>query len=315
MTGIITCKKAVPVLFFMIPLLLSSCSDFAFTTGVSTPDYFVPPERSNRPTKAATYTPDPPTATVILSSPTATLTLTPTPTWVSVAPGELRVPILLYHHVSDVTPTNRYYVPITTFQAQMGRLKDLGYVTISITKLVDVLTRGGLLPAHPLVISFDDGNSDIYENAFPIMKAMNFTGVEYIITDRLGSSGYLDADQLKEMAAAGWEIGSHSVTHVDLTRNHRIVLFEETKSQLVLEKAVGVPVNTFAYPYGLADKYIRESAEDNGYIAAVGLGTTNDQTWDKRYFLSRREVQGDYDMDQFTGLLTGTGDQGLTPTP
>ena len=315
MTGIIARKKELPVFFFVITLLLSSCSDFAYTAIKLTPEFFVPPARSIRLSTAAAYMPDPPTAIVVLSTPTLTLTLTPTPTWAAVAAGELKVPILLYHHISDVTPTNRYFVSIKTFRAQMQRLKDLGYITINISTLVDVLNNGGPLPAHPLVISFDDGNSDIYENGFPIMKEMNFIGVVYIIADRLKSAGFLDADQLKEMAAAGWEIGSHSVTHVDLTRNHRIVLFEETQSQLDLEKAVGVPVMTFAYPYGLADKFVRESAQDNGYIAAVGLGTTNDHTWDKRYFLSRREVRGNYGMDQFLGLLTETGDQEPTPMP
>ncbi len=56
-----------------------------------------------------------------------------------------------------------------------------------------------------------------YTNAFPIMKKYGFTGVLYTVVLYIGQhSGvaadpdYLTIDQLKEMAAAGWEIGSHT---------------------------------------------------------------------------------------------------------
>jgi peptidoglycan/xylan/chitin deacetylase (PgdA/CDA1 family) len=324
MTANIAYKRVFLAISFMLLPIFSSCSSSSYAKEIPTPSIFIPPLLTNQPSSMDNLQPDPPNDTMIPLTPTSTEMLTPkptstprpafTPSWTMMAAGKLDVPILLYHHVYDANPTNRYIVSIQNFQSQLEELRNRGYTPIGISDLANVLSNGGLLPAHPVVITFDDGNADIYDNAFPIMKKMNFTGVLYIIADRLESPGFLNADQLKEMAAAGWEIGSHSETHVDLTRNHKIVDFEELQSRYDLEKAIGVPVKTFAYPYGLTDQFVRQSAEDCGYIAAVGLGISNEHTWSTLYFLSRREVRGSYDLDNFRSLLTLPTGQEPAPT-
>jgi len=325
MTETIALKKGVLFFFFVVSLLLSGCSISALAGSTPIPTFFIAPSQARQPSGTPTFFhSDLPTATSIppTSTPTETQTPTPTetplpsptPTWSTVAAGEVKVPILLYHHVSDATPANRYFVTIKDFRAQMEKLRDLGYTSISISSLADVLINGGLLPALPVVISFDDGNSDIYDNAFPIMKEMNFIGVTYIVANRLESPGFVDTGKLKELAAAGWEIGSHSETHVDLTKDHDIVRYEELQSRLDLEEAIGVPVKTFAYPFGTIDSYVSQGAQDYGYKAAVGLGTSNDHTWGTLYYLNRREVQGDFNLDQFLYLLSVPEAQDATPT-
>jgi peptidoglycan/xylan/chitin deacetylase (PgdA/CDA1 family) len=325
MTETIALKKGVLFFLFVVSLLISGCSISALAGSTPIPTFFIAPSQANQPSGTPTYfLPDPPVATSIPPTSTPTETLTPiptetplpspTPTWSTIASGEAKVPILLYHHVSDATPANRYFVTIKNFRAQMEKLKDLGYTSISISKLVDVLENGGMLPAYPVVISFDDGNSDIYDNAFPIMKEMNFTGVTFIVANRLESPGFVDTAKLKDLAAAGWEIGSHSETHVDLTQDHDIVRYEELQSRLDLEEAIGVPVKTFAYPFGTIDSYVCQGVQDYGYKAAVGLGTSNDHTWGTLYYLNRREVQGDFNLDQFLSLLSLPEAQDATPT-
>jgi peptidoglycan/xylan/chitin deacetylase (PgdA/CDA1 family) len=106
------------------------------------------------------------------------------------------------------------------------------------------------------------------------------------------------------MIADGWEVGSHSETHVDLTQNPDVVSHEELQSRLDLEEATGAPVMTFAYPFGLTNDYVTRMAQESGYVAAVGLGTSVRHTWNTLYYLSRREVQGNYILKQFVGLLT-----------
>jgi peptidoglycan/xylan/chitin deacetylase (PgdA/CDA1 family) len=325
MTEPIALKKGVRFFFFVVSLLSSGCSISALAGSTPIPTYFIVPSQTRQPSgtptlfhpDASTATSLPPTLTpteTITPTPTETPLPSPTPTWSTVAAGEVKVPILLYHHVLDVTPTNRYFVAIKDFRAQMEKLKDLGYTSISISNLADVLINGGLLPAHPVVISFDDGNSDIYDNAFPIMKEMNFIGVTYIVANRLESPGFMDTAKLKELAAAGWEIGSHSETHVDLTKDYKILRYEELQSRLDLEEAIGVPVETFAYPFGTLDKYVMQSPQDYGYKAAVWLGVSNDHTLDTLYYLNRREVQGDFNLDQFLSLLSSPEAPGATPT-
>ena len=247
-----------------------------------------------------------PTAT---SAPTSTPTLGPTATWTNHPPEKVVAPILLYHHVSDEDTDNRYVISTTVFTAQLLELRDWGYTVIPISILVDVLIHGGLLPQRPVVISFDDGNEDIYQNAFPIMKSFGDPGTFFMVANRLGSPGFVTADELKEMAAAGWEIGSHSWSHIDITKDHDAIWHEVANSRIVLQKEIGVPIDVFAYPFGTTDPTISQKVQDYGYKAAVGLGTLNTHTWGTLFYLSRQEVRRDYSMEAFSKLLPWTDAQ------
>jgi peptidoglycan/xylan/chitin deacetylase (PgdA/CDA1 family) len=193
-----------------------------------------------------------------------------------------------------------------TFRQQMQALRDWGYTSITASYLAQVIQSGGDLPARPFVITFDDGNLDIYSNAFPIMQELGFVGTFYIVADYLDSYNHVDAAQLQEMAAAGWEIGSHSMTHVDLTDNHALLSQEIEQSRTVLENTLGVPVRTFAYPFGARDDYVKDWTRDVGYLAGMGLGTYYTHTPETLFYLSRIEVYASYDMAAFSALIPWT---------
>src|SRR5688572_1456377 len=205
--------KKITVLFLGISILLSGCSNTLFATPTSTP--------------TSTSTPLPPTETATVTN-TATITPTftasplPTATWVAQGPGDVVVPILLYHWIS-VSPsdgpnyTSPYYVKPEMFEAQMKLLRDWGYTTITIDMLLKAIGEGAELPPRPMLITFDDGHLDNYTAAFPIMEKYGFTGILYLAANYIGVENYLSVDQIKEMAAAGWEVGSHSISHADLT--------------------------------------------------------------------------------------------------
>jgi len=242
-----------------------------------------------------------PTAT---ASPTATFTPAPTatPTWAWVQ-GSVTAPILLYHHIADDSGSNRYYVSPENFQQQMLTLQQQGYTSITPSLLVEALVYGAELPPRPVVITFDDGNLDVYTTAFPIMRQLGFVGAFYIVSDRLGAEGFAGAAELNELVAAGWEIGSHSMTHADLTLSHDILRTEILQSRLLLEEAINVPVRSFAYPFGLVDETVVDKTEDYGFTTGMGLGTFNTHTLGARFYLSRREVRYEYDLEGFRGLL------------
>ncbi len=252
-----------------------------------------------------TFTPTPsPTATI---TETATLTLTPaasaTPTWAWNPAGNATVPILLYHHISDEAPGSRYYVTVAEFKQQMESLKEWGYTTISISLLVEALKNGAALPPRPIVITFDDGHQSVYDNAFPIMQKLGLTGVVYIVANRLESRDFMDVPELKEMIAAGWEVGAHSMTHADLTLNHKNLRYEIHDSRVTLQDALGVHVDTFAYPYGTIDSVVGQKTVDYGYDAAVGLGRSWQHTPATLFYLSRIEVYGGLEIKNFAALL------------
>lgn len=252
-------------------------------TPTSTP--FIPP--TSTPTKVKTPTP----------------TSTPSPVMIYLPPGSVTAPILLYHHVDENGKKSRYSIEPAVFEQQMQWLYEHGYHTITITKLIDVVKNGGEVPERPFIITFDDGAASVYKNAFPIMQKYHFIGVFYLITGSLGSSGSVDEPEVREMLEAGWEIGSHSRTHANLTLNHALINSEMFGSRSDLEAIFNVPVNTFAYPYGRVDEVVINRAYKYGYMGAMGLGTSFTHTPATLFYLSREEVRFEYDINRFISLL------------
>ncbi|MCX6377310.1 MAG: polysaccharide deacetylase family protein, partial [Armatimonadetes bacterium] len=83
----------------------------------------------------------------------------------------------------------------------------------------------------------------------------------------------LDADDVRELSAAGFEIGSHGMTHAHLTELSDAELKTEVaESKRVLEDFIGAPVTGFSYPYGEWDARVRDAVMEAGYEYAVGTG-------------------------------------------
>jgi peptidoglycan/xylan/chitin deacetylase (PgdA/CDA1 family) len=201
------------------------------------------------------------------------------------------------------------------FDAEMKLLHDWGYTTITIDMLLKSITEGADLPPRPMLITFDDGHLNNYTTAFPIMQKYGFTGVLYIVGNYVGVADYLNADQIKEMAAAGWEVGSHSMTHSDLTAlEPQRQRMEVVDSKDFLEKTLGVPIKSIAYPFGLSNSGVIDYAHFAGYSAGMSLGYTYDQGFGNIFTLQRRDVKGTYDIKQFAAFLPWQGDPALLPT-
>ncbi|MBN2045514.1 MAG: polysaccharide deacetylase family protein [Anaerolineales bacterium] len=257
------------------------------------------PTKTPPPTSTSTITPAP-SATVIPS-----VTAVPTPTWSIAGPGEVQALILLYHHVDPEKPATRYSYNVhpEMFAQQMQLLDDLGYQTITASQLITAIREGALLPPRPVVITFDDGNLSVYQSAFPIMQAHGFFGVNYVVASWLGAQGYLGAQELTEMRAAGWEVGSHSYTHRDLTLDHSLAYGEIYQSRERIYDVLEIHVDTFAYPFGSIDPYLGDRTRKWGYSGAMGLGKSTTHSLNSLFYLQRIEVYGDYDLDDFIKLL------------
>jgi peptidoglycan/xylan/chitin deacetylase (PgdA/CDA1 family) len=230
-------------------------------------------------------------------------------------PDSVVVPILLYHRI-DISPINSpYYVPPERFEEQMKLLHDWEYTVVPVELLVEAVEEGAELPPRPIILTFDDGDISVYTTAFPIMQKYGLTGVAYIVGNYMNTDGYMSAGQIKELAAAGWEIGSHSRSHRELVKLDPVVQrIEIVDARKVLEKAIGVPVTTFAYPFGIMNNSVGSLAHAAGYIAAMGLGYTNDQGKGNLFWLQRRDVTGEDDIKRFLRFLPWQGDPAYLPT-
>lgn len=262
------------------------------------------------PTETATVTP---TLTI---TPTFTASPTPTATWVAQGPDHIQVPILMYHHVAISPVDSRYYVTPSKFEDEIRLLHNWEYTPITTSMLVDAIKNGTSLPPRPIILTFDDANEDNYINAFPIMKKYGMTGVLYLPFDFIGGNGYLTVDQIKEMAAAGWEVGSHSLSHPDL----KVVDSTRLRAEIVdsrkkLQALLGVPILTFAYPFGDVGSATIDYVKFAGYIAAMGAtGYTADQGKGNLFILQRSEIKGSDDAKTFIRFLPWQGDPSFLPT-
>lgn len=221
-----------------------------------------------------------------------------------------RVPILMYHYVS-VPPSGdrvRYNLTVTPedFATQMTYLAVNGYRPITLAQLTNHLLDGAPLPDRPIVLTFDDGYADNYDHAVPVLGRLGFTATFFVITGFVdaGRAGYMSWDQLADLAAAGMEIGAHSIDHPDLRgRSLRLQFAEVAAPKLAIETRLGIPVTSFAYPSGRFDATTVDVLRAAGYRAAA---TTAPGTWQfagSPYQLARVRVPGGGTIRAFHAAL------------
>ncbi len=129
-----------------------------------------------------------------------------------------------------------------------------------------------------LIITFDDGNKNVREKAFPILSENNQPAVSFIVTSWVGDLGYMNLSDLKNLQSNGWDISSHTVNHEDLTTLNDVSLAEELNNSydwLVnnnFQKSAGF----IAYPYGAFDDKVISYVK-NRYVFGRATSTTSVQ--------------------------------------
>ncbi|RMG68160.1 MAG: polysaccharide deacetylase family protein [Calditrichaeota bacterium] len=187
------------------------------------------------------------------------------------------VPALIYHKVHRSSELGLNSVHPTQFAQHLQWLKDNGFQTVTYRDVLD----GAAITSRSILITFDDGFESVFSHAFPIMARFNFVGVVFPVAGWLGKPGawdyysngsgsqHLNAQQLRQLVAAGWEVGSHGMNHLPLAYlNSRLLNRELSRSRSVLEEATGRAVVTLAYPFGIHSPRVAQAARANGYQLA-----------------------------------------------
>jgi len=176
--------------------------------------------------------------------------------WVST---NYSVPIIMYHNVGVGDKYENIWVTVDNFEKQLNFLKGHKYNVISLDKLIDMMNKDKSIPRNTVVLTFDDGEVNNFENAFPPAK--------------IGKTGRLSVDQLRTMHEGGMEIGSHGNNEAylpDLSESEQ--RNEIFKSKEILEKMLGAKVNHISYPVGGFSEEIKTIVKEAGYTSA---STTN----------------------------------------
>jgi peptidoglycan/xylan/chitin deacetylase (PgdA/CDA1 family) len=207
--------------------------------------------------------------------------------------------ILGYHGVSRPSLRNdlsRLLVHPSRFRAQLELLVEAGFQFVTVSQLAR-LAAGGEPPAGYAAISFDDGMRNNHTIALPILREYDIPATVYVTIGFIGGvspwigdgadNKMLSEQEIRELAAAGWELGAHTMTHPDLcVLDYDACRAEIEDSKSALERLGGRPVETFAYPFGRYGPETVAATRDSGLLAAV---TTGSGSW-APYELTRAMV-------------------------
>jgi peptidoglycan/xylan/chitin deacetylase (PgdA/CDA1 family) len=190
------------------------------------------------------------------------------------------LPVLTYHKVARRprgVKTRSIYLSHRGFAAQIRELARAGF---SSTTLDTPRPEKGN-PARQVIITFDDGYTNVLENAAPTLARHRFIATQFLVAGLLGENNrwdveigevpasLMDARQVREWLALGHDIGAHTLTHPHLTRLPAEAAREEiSASKKKLEDLFSRQIRHFCYPYGEYDERIIDLVREAGYATA-----------------------------------------------
>jgi len=234
-----------------------------------------------------------------------------------------RVPILMYHSVSDSLfgKSHPYYqinCSPPVFARQMRWLRQNGYRTMDLTQMWTAMETGQDV-SKTVVITFDDGYRDFYTDAFEAMRQCGFAATIFLATDRIQNTpvridgvDYLTWSEVAELHRAGIQFGSHTVSHPDLrSLSPEQIEYELGCSKETIEQKLGAPVESFSYPFAFPEEdktftqflvgILENLGFENGVSTIIGRACKHDN----RYYLPRLPVNSWDDAALLRAKLEG----------
>jgi peptidoglycan/xylan/chitin deacetylase (PgdA/CDA1 family) len=208
------------------------------------------------------------------------------------------VPILMYHSINDV-PLGLEQLSIRNrdFEKQIKYLSDNGYTPL----FFDELKNSGM-NKKPIIITFDDGYSDNYYKAYPILKKYKCKATIFIIVKSLNSPKFLAKNQIMEMADFV-SFQSHTLSHMELDKISEAGLESELSlSKKVLNEITKRPVNVLSYPCGKYNGRVADIASKYyDYAVTTKQGYYNKA--DGNYRISRIRVSRSDTLNEFISKM------------
>jgi peptidoglycan/xylan/chitin deacetylase (PgdA/CDA1 family) len=159
--------------------------------------------------------------------------------------------ILTYHSISNEVEPDETVTP-EEFEKQLQYIKG-NFKVIPLEEAVEYIQTDIERVAGSIVITFDDGYSDNYHYAYPLLKKHSFPATIFLISDFINDKEgkYLSQSQIHEMMGNNISFGSHTISHRILTSLRTEEIIREIRdSKDILESQLGQKINSFAYPVG-----------------------------------------------------------------
>jgi peptidoglycan/xylan/chitin deacetylase (PgdA/CDA1 family) len=193
------------------------------------------------------------------------------------------IPVLAYHLVDRRPDAGIAWTTPARFEKQVAWLADAGYRSLSLS---DYLQDSFAAKEKRVVITFDDGYRPLMQYALPILSRYHFHATVFVIAGYVGRPNlwdvkfflprfqHLDWNELRELMAAGWEIGSHSLNHDYLPSLADDELRHDlSSSRKILEDNLQAPVRHLSLPFGRGNHRVYRVAREAGYASVATLGS------------------------------------------
>lgn len=220
-----------------------------------------------------------------------------------------RLPVLMYHRVGPVDgPWERSMcVEASRFREHMQALRDAGYWAVTLAECLDWLDGWHVLPPKAFLLTFDDGYRGVHDLAAPVLADLAWPATLFLVAGKIGGTDdwgqacpprgraypLVDWSEIRALQRAGWDFGSHSVTHADLPTLPAHSLTQELQnSRAILEDGLMAPVTTLAYPFGRFNEAVAQAAQDAGYRAAFSTRSGFNRPGQACFGLHRLDVTG-----------------------
>ncbi|RWP72875.1 trifunctional glycosyltransferase/class I SAM-dependent methyltransferase/polysaccharide deacetylase [Mesorhizobium sp.] len=228
-----------------------------------------------------------------------------------------RIPVLMYHSVSDDGPAAlaRFRLTPAAFASQMAWLRSNGFHAIGSEQLEEFIANRRPFVGRPVLVTFDDGFQNFADHAWPTLRANDLTAEVFLVTDLVGESAQwdaytgpptqlMDAGTVRRLSAEGAFFGSHLATHraIDGLSSSDLAA-ELLRSRMFIERWTGRPTTAFAAPFSVADRRLGRLAKECGYRIGFG-GRHGSAGLDcDPIDLPRIEIRGDRSLDDFVAIV------------
>ncbi|MEW1719038.1 polysaccharide deacetylase family protein [Streptomyces sp. NPDC093109] len=222
----------------------------------------------------------------------------------------------MYHAIGHRPPAATYGLSVSpeAFADQMELLHTRGFTPVTPARLAGAWRAGDPLPERPVLITFDDGYAGVRRHALPVLASYSFAAGLFVSTGwlrgRYDTGGapdtMLDWDEVRELAAAGVEIGGHSHTHPQLDQlDDARLTFEIRRCREILATELGTPPASFAYPFGYSSRRVRHTVRTAGFAQSLAVGNGLARRAQGPYALHRVTVRRTTGLAGFAHLVEG----------
>jgi len=205
--------------------------------------------------------------------------------------------------VAEVPATHRPYVLVPDeFRALMLAASQARRRSVTASQIPGELDGGFF------ALTFDDGRASDYTEALPVLRELGLRATFFVVPTLVGTPGHVAWTELREMIAAGMEVGSHSLTHPFLPLLDRTRLEHEYgESKAILEDRLGTPVRAASLPRGWAPPDLEPVLQALGYRVFC---TSRVAWWHpgaRPLDVPRIAVRRGMGVEEFGAILNGEG--------